>query len=71
MPLDDLHVLRDQTRENLETLRGHRDQVADRYDALNESSLDSRDRVKEGFSDAYQALHDAWTQSEEDLGEDP
>lgn len=62
---------REQARDNLETLRRHRDQVADRYDALKESSADSWDRVRKGFSDAYQALHDAWTQSEEDLGDAP
>jgi DNA repair exonuclease SbcCD ATPase subunit len=62
---------REQARENLEKLRRHRDQVADHYDALKESSANAWDRVKKGFSDAYRSLHDAWTQSEEDLGAEP
>lgn len=58
---------RNQTRENLRTLRKQRNEVAEWYGSLTSSSDEAWDHVKNGFSDAYKALEDAWVKSEQEF----
>ncbi len=57
---------REQARENHRALRKQRNQVAEWYGSMKTSSADAWDRMKNGFSDAYKALADAWEESEEE-----
>ena len=53
-------------RENLKALRKQRNQVAEWYGSMKTSSDDAWDHMKNGFSDAYKALADAWEKSEKE-----
>ncbi len=54
---------REKTRENLKTLRKQRNQVAEWYGSMKTSSIDAWKEMKKGFSNAYEALSDAWAKS--------
>ena len=61
---------REKARASLRVLRKHRNQVAEWYGSLKNSSADAWGHVKKGFSDAYKALYDAWEKSEKEFGSD-
>ena len=58
---------RKEARENLRALRKQRNQVAEWYGSMKTSSADAWDHMKKGFSDAYQALENAWEKSEQEF----
>ncbi|WP_446008468.1 hypothetical protein [Candidatus Electrothrix sp.] len=58
---------RKKSRENLRELRKQRNQVAQWYGSMKASSADAWDHMKEGFSDAYKALENAWEKSEKEF----
>lgn len=58
---------RTQARESLKALRKQRNQVAEWYGSMKTSSANAWDRMKNGFSDAYKALADAWEKSEKEF----
>ncbi len=58
---------RKETRKNLRALRKQRNQVAEWYGSMKTSSADAWDHMKKGFSDAYQALENAWEKSEQEF----
>ena len=58
---------RKEARENLRALRKQRNQVAEWYGSMKASSADAWDHMKNGFSDAYKALEDAWEKSEKEF----
>lgn len=58
---------REKARANLEALRKQRNQVAESYESMKASSVDAWDHMKDGFSDAYKALADAWEKSEKEF----
>ncbi|MFO7911008.1 MAG: hypothetical protein R6V15_02485 [Desulfotignum sp.] len=61
---------RKQTRENLQALREQRNQVAEWYGSMKTSSADAWEEIKKGFSHAYEALSNAWTESVEEFDSD-
>jgi chromosome segregation ATPase len=63
-------VARQKAHDSLEALRSQRSQVAKWYDRLKSSSADAWEHMKNGFSDAYRALYDAWEKSEKEFGSD-
>lgn len=54
---------REKARANLKALRKKRTQVAERYGSLKNSSSAAWEHMKQGFSEAYEALYDAWEKS--------
>jgi hypothetical protein len=54
---------REKTRESLKTLRKKRNDVAEKYGSLKTSSTSAWEEMKQGFSEAYQDLSDAWAKS--------
>jgi len=56
---------REKARANLKALREQRIKVAEWYGSLKSSSADAWKHMKKGFSDAYQALYNAWEKSEQ------
>lgn len=54
---------REKTRENLKTLRKKRNQLAEKYGSLKASSTSAWEEMKQGFSQAYEALGDAWAKA--------
>jgi len=58
---------RKKARENLKALRKQRNQVAEWYGSMKSSSADAWDHMKQGFSNAYKALEDAWKKSEKEF----
>ncbi|MDZ7664726.1 MAG: hypothetical protein U5K27_05260 [Desulfotignum sp.] len=54
---------REKTRESLKTLRKKRNDVAEKYGSLKASSASAWEEMKQGFSEAYQDLSDAWANS--------
>ena len=54
---------REKTRESLKTLRKKRNDVAEKYGSLKASSTSAWEEMKQGFSQAYQDLSDAWAKS--------
>ncbi len=63
-------AVREQTRENLKTLRKNRNQVAEKYGSLKASSTSAWEEMKQGFSEAYEALSDAWVKSVDEFDAD-
>lgn len=61
---------RKQTRENLQALRHQRNQVAEWYGSMKTSSADAWEEMKKGFSNAYEALSNAWAESVEEFDSD-
>lgn len=56
---------REKAHANLKALRKQRIKVAEWYGSLKSGSADVWEHMKKGFSDAYQALYDAWEKSEQ------
>jgi len=56
---------REKARANLKALHEQRIKVAEWYGGLKSSSGDAWGHMKKGFSNAYQALYDAWEKSEQ------
>jgi gas vesicle protein len=54
---------RKQARSSLRALRKQRTKVAEWYGSMQSSSADAWEHMKQGFSDAYKALYDAWENS--------
>jgi hypothetical protein len=54
---------REKTRESLKILRKKRNDVAEKYGSLKASSTSAWEEMKQGFSDAYEDLSDAWAKS--------
>jgi ElaB/YqjD/DUF883 family membrane-anchored ribosome-binding protein len=55
---------RQKAADNLTALREQRDQVSNWYSSMKTSSVDTWDRMKKGYSDAYHALEKSWGESE-------
>ena len=60
-------AVRIETRENLRTLRKQRNQVAQWYGGMKNSTADAWEYTKKGFSDAYKDLEKAWEKSEKEF----
>lgn len=58
---------RKKARDTLKALRKQRTQVAEWYESLKNSSADGWNHMKQGFSNAYQALQKAWEKAEEEF----
>lgn len=59
---------RKEARKSLKALRKQRNQVAEWYGSMKTSSANTWDHIKNGFSDAYKDLEDAWEKSEKEFG---
>lgn len=61
---------RQKARANLKALRKQKNELAEWYGGLKNSSAGAWQQMKKGFSDAYQALSDSWekAKSEYDKG---
>lgn len=59
---------RQETRANLKELRQQRIEVAERYGSFKDSSINAWDKMKKGFSDAYQELSDSWEKALSEYG---
>lgn len=59
---------RQKARGNLKALRKKRNQVAEKYGSLKTSSGNAWEHMKDGFSEAYESLVDAWEKSEKEFG---
>ncbi|MFT6201979.1 MAG: hypothetical protein ACJAZJ_001167 [Candidatus Endobugula sp.] len=55
---------RQKAADNLTALREQRDQLSTWYSSMKTSSVDTWDRMKKGYSDAYHALEKSWGESE-------
>jgi hypothetical protein len=55
---------RQKAADNLTALREQRDQLSTWYNSMKTSSVDTWDRMKKGYSDAYHALEKSWGESE-------
>lgn len=51
---------REKAQTNIKALRKQRNEVAEWYGALKNSSVSAWEQMKKGFSDAYQAINDSW-----------
>jgi ElaB/YqjD/DUF883 family membrane-anchored ribosome-binding protein len=51
---------RQKARANMQTLREQRNELAEWYGSFKNSSAGAWEQMKEGFSDAYQAMSDSW-----------
>lgn len=58
---------REKARNSLKAVRKQRTKVAEWCGSLKSSSEDAWAHMKKGFSDAYNALYDAWEKSEEEF----
>ena len=54
-------------RDSLRALREQRTRVAEFYGSMKSGSAKAWGEIRQGFTNAYQALHDAWEQSEQDM----
>ena len=61
---------REKSHASLQALREQRIQVAEYYGSLKSGSAAAWGHIKEGFSNAYRALHDAWEKAENDFDAD-
>lgn len=61
---------REKALASLQALRQQRTLVAEYYGSLKTSSTAAWGRIKQGFSSAYGALHDAWQAAEKEFGKD-
>lgn len=60
--------VRKKARDSLKSMRKQRIQVAQWYGRLQESTGNAWEQMKDGFSDAYERLHEAWEKSEREFG---
>ncbi|HKJ50965.1 MAG TPA: hypothetical protein VKB27_05660 [Gammaproteobacteria bacterium] len=58
---------REQARASLQALHEQRTRVAEWYGSMKSSSAGAWGHIKEGFSKAYQALQEAWENSEREF----
>jgi hypothetical protein len=58
---------REKSQASLKTLRQQRTKVAEWYGSMKNSSVGAWGHMKEGFSDAYKSLHEAWEKSEKEF----
>ena len=58
---------REATRANLRALRKQRNQIAEWYGAMKNSSDNAWDHVTQGFSNAYQDLSKSWEKAEQEF----
>jgi hypothetical protein len=61
---------RKKTQESLQALRQQRTRVAEWYGSMKSSSASAWEHMKQGFSSAYTALHEAWENSEKEFNSD-
>lgn len=61
---------RDRSLASLQALRQQRTRVAEYYGSLKTSSAAAWGRIRQGFSAAYGALHDAWQEAEDEFARD-
>jgi hypothetical protein len=54
---------REKAADNLTALSEQRDQVSTWYSSMKTSSVDTWDRMKKGYSDAYNTLEKSWEES--------
>lgn len=59
---------REKARASLRAMHRQRTQVAEWYGSMKSSGKDAWGHMKNGFSDAYKALSDAWQKSEKEFG---
>jgi hypothetical protein len=68
---DDMdQAARQQARMSLQALREQRTRVAEWYGSMKSSSAGAWGHIRQGFSEAYQALHEAWEKSEQEFDSD-
>jgi hypothetical protein len=58
---------RDKTRASLQALREQRTRVAEWYGSMKSSSASAWGHIRQGFAEAYRALHEAWEKSEQEF----
>jgi flagellar motility protein MotE (MotC chaperone) len=58
---------REKARTSLKALRKQRTKVAEWYGSMKSSSAGAWKHMKQGFSDAYNALYQAWEKSEKEF----
>ncbi|MDA3970656.1 MAG: hypothetical protein PF442_04840 [Desulfobulbaceae bacterium] len=56
-------------RASLKELRRQRTNVAEWFGGLQSSSIEAWDHMKEGFSDAFNSLHQAWQKAEKEFSD--
>ena len=61
---------REKSQASLRALREQRIRVAEFYGSLRSGSAAAWDHIKDGFLNAYRALHDAWEKAEKDTDMD-
>jgi chromosome segregation ATPase len=61
---------REKARATLKVLRKQRIQLAEWYGGWKESSASAWEQMKDGFSDAYHALNDAWERAQMEIAPD-
>lgn len=61
---------RERSQKSLESLREQRERVQSWYKDLKSSSASAWERARKGFSDAYDALSEQWSDTEQKLDED-
>ena len=61
--------VRERTRDSLRALHKQRNEAAQWYGSLKTSSAGAWKDMKQGFSDAYQKLSEAWERSRQAFGE--
>jgi small-conductance mechanosensitive channel len=65
---DDMdQAARQQAHDSLQALRDQRTRVAEWYGSMKSSSAGAWGHIRQGFSTAYQALHEAWEKSEQEF----
>jgi chromosome segregation ATPase len=64
------NTARAKARASLKALRKQRTEVAEWYGSLKSSTADAWKHIKQGFSDAYMDLHEAWVKSEKEFVSD-
>jgi len=58
---------REKARDSLKALHKQRTKVAEWYGSMKSSSADAWKHMKQGFSDAFKALYNAWEKSEKEF----
>lgn len=61
---------RDKSHASLQALRQQRTEVAEHFGSLKSSSTSAWGHIKDGFSNAYGALHSAWENTEKEFAGD-
>ncbi|MGQ3684651.1 MAG: hypothetical protein ACUBOA_06545 [Candidatus Loosdrechtia sp.] len=63
-------TVREKARDSLSALRKQQTQLADWYGNLKSSTSEAWSHMMKGFSDAFQAIHEAWEKSVKELSSD-